>query len=236
MAEEEIGLAMAVNAYAPGVLAEEAASLRAGMIHYSTDYVFDGTKGEPYTEEDEPNPINVYGCSKLEGERAVQSVGGAYLIFRTSWVYSLRRDCFVTKVLRWAREKKTLRIVEDQIGSPTWCRMLAECTAAVIARLSKEGVGGLEAVAGIYHLAGEGYCSRYAWARIILENAFHVMNGLCAELLPAESGQFPTLANRPTFSALRCARFERTFDLRIPQWDDSLSLAIMGLMIGRTGR
>ena len=101
-AESEQGLALAINSMGPGILAEEARQLNAAFIHYSTDYVFDGTKGEPYTEEDEPNPINVYGETKLAGERVIQDVGGAYLIFRTSWVYSLRRPCFVTKVLKWA--------------------------------------------------------------------------------------------------------------------------------------
>jgi dTDP-4-dehydrorhamnose reductase len=117
-----------------GILAEEARKLKSALIHYSTDYVFDGTKGEPYTEEDEPKPINVYGETKLAGEKAVQAVGGAYLIFRTSWVYSLRRPCFVTKVLKWAREQETLHIVDDQISSPTWARALAEATAQIIAQ------------------------------------------------------------------------------------------------------
>ncbi|MDY6873992.1 MAG: dTDP-4-dehydrorhamnose reductase, partial [Chloroflexota bacterium] len=133
-AESEPELAMAINGTGPGILAEEAKRLDAALIHYSTDYVFDGAKGAPYTEEDEPNPINVYGETKLAGERTVQAVDGAYLIFRTSWVYSLRRPCFVTKVLKWAREQETLRIVDDQISSPTWARTLAEATAQVIAK------------------------------------------------------------------------------------------------------
>src|SRR5690554_3593738 len=115
-AESEPEKAYAVNAESPGLMAEEARSLRAGLIHYSTDYVFDGTKGSPYNEKDTPNPLSVYGSSKLAGERAIEQTGGAYLIFRTSWVYSLRRDSFVTKVLQWARQNRSLKLVKDQIS------------------------------------------------------------------------------------------------------------------------
>jgi len=225
-AEEEVELAMAVNAHAPGVLAEEAARLRAGMIHYSTDYVFDGTKGEPYTEEDEPNPINVYGHSKLEGERAIQAVGGAYLILRTSWVYSLRRDCFVTKVLRWARERETLRIIEDQIGNPTWCRMLAEATALVIAKTSGELFDWMNDRAGVYHLAGRGAASRLEWARKIIESDPRNHEQVVKEILPASGSEFPTPAVRPPYSALDCSRFEANFGLVLPPWHSALRWAI----------
>ena len=128
-AESEPELAMAINGTGPGILAEEAKKIGAALIHYSTDYVFNGTKGSPYTEEDQPNPINVYGETKLAGEKTIQEVGGTYLIFRTSWVYSLRRPCFVTKVLEWAKTQEVLHIVDDQISSPTWARTLAEATA-----------------------------------------------------------------------------------------------------------
>jgi dTDP-4-dehydrorhamnose reductase len=133
-AESETEIAVAVNGRAPGLLAEQAQTICAGLIHFSTDYVFDGKKGSPYIETDTPNPINVYGRSKLEGEQSVSQVNGSYLILRTSWVYSLRRESFVTKVLRWSREKQTLRIVSDQIGSPTWARMLGEITAQMLAK------------------------------------------------------------------------------------------------------
>ena len=167
-AESEPELAMAINGIGPGVLAEEAKRLGAALIHYSTDYVFDGTKGEPYTEEDEPNPINVYGKTKLAGEQAIEGIGGATLIFRTSWVYSLRRPCFVTKVLQWARENETLRIVDDQISSPTWARTLAEATAQIVAQGRGDPVEYIREKRGLYHLAGGGSCSRYEWAREIL--------------------------------------------------------------------
>ncbi|MBE0669170.1 MAG: dTDP-4-dehydrorhamnose reductase, partial [Anaerolineales bacterium] len=133
-AEQEPELAMLLNAHAPQVMAEAAHELHAPFIHYSTDYVFDGTKTSAYTEEDPANPLNVYGQSKWKGEQAIAQVGGAYVILRTSWVYSLRGDGFVPKVLAWARAQETLKIVTDQIGSPTWARMLAEATAATVAR------------------------------------------------------------------------------------------------------
>ena len=131
-AENDQDKAMAVNAVAPGILAEEARLLNVVLIHYSTDYVFDGMKGAAYVETDRPNPLNVYGQSKLEGEKNVQQVGGSFLILRTSWVYSLRQGGFVQKVLKWSRENETLRIVADQVGSPTWARMLAEVTAQLL--------------------------------------------------------------------------------------------------------
>ena len=168
-AESEPELAMAINARAPGLLAEEALRLGALLIHYSTDYVFDGNKGSPYLESDLPNPLGVYGQSKLEGERAIQAVGGDALILRTSWVYSLRRDSFVTKVLQWSRQQPMLRLVTDQVSNPTWARMLAEATALL---LVKGGDGWLEWLGerrGLYHLAGSGYASRLEWAQAILK-------------------------------------------------------------------
>src|SRR5574341_1956224 len=156
---------MTVNGSAPGVLAEEAKALKALFIHYSTDYVFDGMKGTPYTEEDVPNPINMYGRSKLAGEQAIRSAGGAYLILRTAWVYSARRDSFVTKVLQWARHHETLRIVDDQISNPTWARMLAEITGLILAH----GIEYIEERKELYHLAGSDFASHFEWARQILE-------------------------------------------------------------------
>jgi dTDP-4-dehydrorhamnose reductase len=141
-AESEPQLAMAINSAAPGVIAETALAQGAALIHYSTDYVFDGAKGAPYTEDDLPNPLGVYGSSKLAGERAIEQVGGAYLILRTSWLYSLRGDSFVNKVLSWARQNPRVRVVSDQIGNPTWARMLAEITAQVLAiRYSQSAIG-----------------------------------------------------------------------------------------------
>jgi len=224
-AESEPELAEAINGKGPGVLAEEARKLNAVLIHFSTDYVFDGTKGAPYEETDLPNPINVYGESKLFGEQAIQTVGGDYLIFRTAWVYSLRRESFVTKVLEWARKKELLRVVDDQVSNPTWARMLAEATAQIFA----QGVGYLRERAGLYHLAGGGYATRYAWAQEILKLDPKKQEQTVKQLLPALSSEFPTPAQRPFFSALDCQKFEQVFNLRLPPWDAALKLALDGI-------
>lgn len=168
-AESETELAMAINGTAPGVLAEEARVLGAALVHYSSDYVFDGMKGEAYVERDTTNPINVYGLSKLAGDLNVQQVDGDYLILRTTWVYSMRQGGFVRKVLEWARKNPELRIVNDQVGSPTWARALAEVTAQVLAMSGSDLTGWLSERKGLYHLGGRGTASRYDWARKILE-------------------------------------------------------------------
>jgi dTDP-4-dehydrorhamnose reductase len=222
-AESEPELAEAINGTGPGVLAEEAHKLNAVLIHYSTDYVFDGTKGAPYGETDLPHPVNVYGASKLVGEQAIQSVHGDYMIFRTAWVYSLRRESFVSKVLEWARKKEVLRVVDDQVSNPTWARMLAEVTAQVLAR----GDGYLRERTGLYHLAGSGHASRYAWAQEILRLDPAKQEQKVKQLFPAQSLDFPTPAQRPLFSALECLKFEQTFDLRLPAWDAALNLALV---------
>ncbi|GMR11328.1 MAG: dTDP-4-dehydrorhamnose reductase [Anaerolineae bacterium] len=227
-AEEESELAMAVNARAPAMMAEQALKQGAALIHYSTDYVFDGTKGAPYVETDAPNPLSQYGKSKLEGEQAIEQVGGNYLILRTSWVYGLRRDNFVMKALRWAGTQKTLRIVSDQVGSPTWSRVLAEITALVLAKGRDDVLGWLQERSGIYHLAGKGAASRFDWAKSILDldpgNDHHSVE----EIRPAQAEEFPTLARRPAYSALSCDRFEEAFGLQIPDWQAALALAMGG--------
>lgn len=225
-AESEPQLAMAINAAAPRSMAELARRHRAVLIHFSTDYVFDGMKGEPYLEKDAPNPLSVYGRSKLEGERAIQEVGGAYLIMRTSWVYSLRRESFVTKVLTWARQNTTLRIVEDQVSNPTWCRMLAEVIAQLIAGAGRDPYDWFGERSGLYHLAGDGYASRFEWAQEILGLYPHKEELAAKEILPAKTADFPTLAVRPLFSALNCEKFYKVFGLRLPDWRVALRLAM----------
>ena len=225
-AEIEPELARAINAIGPGVLAEEAKKINAVLIHYSTDYVFDGTKGSPYIETDVTNPLNIYGQTKLEGEEAIQSVGGAYLILRTSWVYSMRQGGFVTKVLQWAREQDTLRVVDDQISSPTWARKLAEATALVLAQGWDDPAGYISEKAGLYHLAGSGACSRYEWAQAILELDPKKSEQKVRQLLPAKSSQFPTPAERPLVSVLDSRKFAQIFGLRLPEWRESLQLAM----------
>jgi dTDP-4-dehydrorhamnose reductase len=225
-AETEPDLAQAVNATAPAVMAEEASRVRSAFIHFSTDYVFDGLKGSPYLESDPPNPLSVYGRTKLEGERYVQQVGGAYLVLRTSWVYSLRGDSFVTKVLRWSRGKPPLRLVSDQISGPTWARMLAEVTTQLITLGMHDVTTWFSNHHGLYHLAGSGYCSRLDWGLQVMKLDPHRDEQTVPEVLPAQTSEFPTPARRPLFSALDCDHFTNTFHLHLPEWQHALKLAM----------
>lgn len=223
-AESEPELARAINATGPGVLAEEAKKIHAVLVHYSTDYVFDGTKGSPYVETDQPNPLNVYGQTKLEGEQAIAASGCVNLVLRTSWVYSMRQGGFVTKVLQWTREQEVLRVVDDQISSPTSARMLAEITALVLAQGRDDVFGYLREKGGLYHCAGSGSCSRYEWAKAILELDPRKEEQVVKELLPAKSSDFTVPANRPMVSVLKCDKLERALGLRLPAWQAGLKL------------
>jgi dTDP-4-dehydrorhamnose reductase len=226
-AEKVPDLALAINAEAPGVMAEAARELGAGLVHYSTDYVFDGAATRPYAESDPTHPLNVYGQSKLAGEQAIQAVGGAYFIFRTSWVYSLRGNGFVNKVLGWARKNTTLKVVSDQVGSPTWARMLAEHTLlALTPRDSTPLLPWMRDRSGLYHLTGAGYTSRFEWAKAILARDPKRTEQLVQAIEPALTSDFPTPAVRPLFSALDCAKFTQTFTLPLPHWTDSLTEAM----------
>ncbi|HEB96219.1 MAG TPA: dTDP-4-dehydrorhamnose reductase [Sedimenticola thiotaurini] len=227
-AEEEPDLAMAVNGTAPGILAEEAKRLNAALVHYSTDYVFDGSADRPYTEEDEPNPINVYGRTKLAGDRAIEAVGGAWLILRTSWVYGARGHNFFLTMLRLARERETLKIVDDQIGSPTWCRMIAESTAQILARAPLRNSrpdlhGQLTGKAGIYNVTCNGETSWYGFARAILDTTQDERRKL-TQLLPIPSSDYPVPAPRPGYSVLSGAKLQREFGLEMPGWRQTLEL------------
>lgn len=224
-AESEPELAMAINGTGPGILAEEAQKINAVLLHYSTDFVFDGTKGEPYTEIDAPQPISVYGETKLAGEIAIQSTACDYLIFRTSWVYSLRRPCFVTKVMGWAHQQEVLRIVDDQVSTPTWARTLAEATAQIIAQGQGQPLQYLREKRGIYHLADSGYCSRYEWAQAIVKQASRNEHLMVKEIHPAKSSEFPTPAARPSMSPLDCNKFVQTFSINMPLWHVALRTA-----------
>ncbi len=228
-AESEAELAMAINGAAPGVLAEEAKALGAALIHFSSDYVFDGAKGEPYRENDAPNPLGVYGLSKLAGDQNIMQVDGLYLILRTTWVYSLRVGGFVNKVLEWARKNKQLRIVSDQVGSPTWARLLAEITAQLLARGWDDLGGWLTPRKGLYHLGGAGAVSRFEWARAILRYDPHPEEQIVQQLLPALTREFPTPATRPLYSPVCCDLFADTFGLRLPPGEKALQLAMESL-------
>lgn len=222
-AETEQEKARSINASGPGILAEECKHIGATFIHYSTDYVFDGKKGTPYIESDATAPLNFYGKSKLEGEQLVQEAADDYLIFRTSWVYSMRgQGGFISKVLQWSRQQETLRMVTDQIGNPTWARMLAEATGHIVAR----GQGYISERKGLYHLAGSGIASRFEWAKSILELDINRHEQKTKEILPAKTADFPMPAERPLFSALDCSKFESTFELKLPDWQTALKLAM----------
>lgn len=223
-AEKEAERARQINALSVGVLAEAAARLNALLIHYSTDYVFDGQKTCAYVETDEPHPLSMYGQTKLEGEQAIQQVGGAYLILRTAWVYSMRRDSFVTKVLQWSKDRSSLRVVTDQVSNPTWARMLAEVTGQLLSRGGDHFVDWVKERSGVYHLAGNGIASRFDWARAILQ--YNPRADHPVEMVPALSSEFPTPAARPLYSALDCSRFVSAFGLQLPAWEQALQMAM----------
>jgi len=218
-AESEPDKAMQINGIAPGVLAEEARKLGALLVHYSTDYVFEGTKTEPYEESDEPNPLSSYGRSKLAGDRAVQAVGGAHLIFRLCWVYGARGQNFMLTVMRLARERERLRVVHDQVGCPTWSRMVAEATAHAVKQTM--GAADIGACSGIYHLAASGQTSWAGFSRSIVD-LMPAEGKRCVAVDSITTPQYPTPATRPAYSVMSCAKLERVFGLRLPNWEDSL--------------
>jgi dTDP-4-dehydrorhamnose reductase len=211
-AESEPGHADAVNAKAPGILAEEAKRSGALLIHYSTDYVFDGEATAPYDEQSIPNPINAYGRSKLGGERAIAEAGGSNLVLRTSWVYGLRGQNFLTTMRRLAVGREELRVVADQIGTPNWTRSLADATAALAGR----GSGDLAERAGLYHLSGGGSASWFDFARAILAGADR------PRVVPITSAEYPTAARRPRRSVLASSKFADTFGFALPPWQEML--------------
>lgn len=225
-AESEPELAMCINGAAPGVMAQEAKRLGAVMIHYSTDYVFDGTKITPYSEDDPTCPINVYGATKLAGEQAIQAAGIPHLILRTSWVYGMRGNNFLRTMLRLAQEREELRIVADQHGAPTWCRTIADTTARIVALAgdAKNTREWWQQRSGIYNLTAQGQTTWYGFTQAILENAA-VANKLAKQprLSPIATRDYPLPARRPTHSALSCERLMETFT-GLPEWDKALKL------------
>lgn len=210
-AETEPTVADAINGVAPSILAEEAKRLGALLIHYSTDYVFDGSKATAYTESDTPAPLSAYGRSKLGGEQGIAASGARHLVFRTSWVYGLHGANFMKTMLRLGRERDELRVVGDQIGAPTWTRHLADATALILARK--------DIPSGLYHLAAAGEASWHAYAEAIFAEAQGI--GLM-EKSPVvhriTSADYPLPARRPANSRLDCAKFRRDFNLALPDW------------------
>ena len=217
LAESEPGAAFAINAIAPRILAEEAKALGIPLIHYSTDYVFDGSKPAPYTETDTPNPLGVYGQSKLAGEQAIAAVGGEYLILRTSWVYSNHGKNFLLTMQRLLQEKPQMRIVADQIGAPTWAGSIANSTRALIERWQAGEPGEW----GIYHLSAQGETSWFGFAEAIGDH-LRQQGKACAELEPIPSSAYPTPAQRPLNSRLDCSRLLQQWHVSQPHWQDAL--------------
>jgi dTDP-4-dehydrorhamnose reductase len=214
-AESESEVAMAINGRAPAILAEEARRTGATVVHYSTDYVFDGAKPTPYTEDDVPNPVNVYGATKLEGERAIIESGCRHVTLRTSWVYAARGKNFVLTMLRLARERKVLRIVDDQWGAPSWARDIALATVELLSRSDSARYG----THGLYHLAAEGYTSWHGFAQRIFASPQLLTLGIePPELIAVPSAVYGSTTPRPLNSRLNCARIMRETGQRLPPW------------------
>jgi len=215
-AETERDIARRINADAVGELGALLAVRGTPIIHYSTDFVFDGAAHCPYKETDTAIPQNVYGETKLGGELALLESGAPAMIFRTSWVYGARGANFLLTMLRLFKEKDELRIVDDQIGSPTWSRMLAEMTALVLYRVLRGDLD-LKEVGGLYHLTGSGQVSWFGFASAILARA-----GQNCRLIPIVSSEYPAPAKRPAYSVLDNSKFQQTFGLAMPDWRESL--------------
>jgi dTDP-4-dehydrorhamnose reductase len=215
-AESDEATAFQVNAEAPRVIAEESERLGAALIHYSTDYVFDGGKQGSWLEDDAPAPLSVYGRSKLAGEQAITDVGGSHLILRTSWVYGLHGKNFLLTMLKLAETRDELAIVDDQIGAPTWAVTIADATAAII-RDSGESAQ-LAALSGIYHLCAGGHTSWFGFAQAIFAHASIERK---PKLRPITTAEYPTPAKRPSNSMLNTDKFRHTFG-DLPAWDNAI--------------
>jgi dTDP-4-dehydrorhamnose reductase len=228
-AESEPDLAMAVNGIAPGIMAEEAKRLNAAIIHYSTDYVFDGAKEHSYVENDTPNPLNAYGSTKLAGERAIQATGAPHLILRSSWVYGTRGRNFLLTILRLARERSELKVVDDQVGAPTWARLLAEVTSQIVAQhaspLCRQAIP-ISDVSGIYHAVPAGSTSWHGFAAEIMKNVSGHAGQTPPKLVPIPTSDYPLPAVRPRNSCLSNEKLARTFGLATPSWEDSLTMCL----------
>ena len=232
-AESEPELAMAINAQAPRVLAEEALRSNALLVHYSTDYVFDGSKQEPWTEEDAPHPLNVYGTTKLAGEQAIQSTGGRHLIFRTSWVYGPHGNNFLLTMLRLGRERERLSIVDDQFGAPTTSIELAQATRKIVCGVLDGRFGDTKDWAGLYHMT---CCGSTTWRRFteaIFSGAGPLLDGKVPEVVPIETKDYPTPARRPRNSVLSNAKLQDCFGVQLASWEAALEAVLQTLRAER---
>jgi len=222
-AESETALALKINGEAPGVMAEEAKKLGALLVHYSTDYVFDGTKTTPYVETDAPHPLGAYGRTKLAGDQAIQATGCAHLIFRLCWVYGARGNNFLLTMLRLAREREKLRVVRDQTGCPTWSRMIAETTA--LALQQADTAEKARALSGVYHLCSSGQTSWHGFASAIVD-LMPAEEKKCREVEAIASAEYLTPTKRPAYSVMSTVKLENVFALHLPDWHDSLQLVL----------
>lgn len=218
-AETDQERVMAINAAAPGIIAEEAKRLNSLFVHYSTDYVFDGKSPEPYQENDDPRPLNLYGKSKLAGEKIIEEINGKSLIIRTSWVYSLRGKNFLLKMLELSKEKKTLRIVDDQIGAPTWSRCIAEGTSLFLMKCLANPQTEWK---GIYHMTCGGQISWYGFAKAIFEKS----GKDDMELIPIPTSQYPAPAARPKNSLLSNKKLLDACGIALPSWEKALAFCL----------
>jgi dTDP-4-dehydrorhamnose reductase len=219
-AESEPDVARAINATAPGVLAREAAALGATLVHYSTDYVFDGSGRAARDEQAPTGPLGVYGRTKLEGEQAVQASGCRHLILRTSWVYAARGGNFAKTMLRLAAEREELRVIDDQVGAPTGAELLADCAALALRTLAQQ-----PALSGLYHLAASGETSWHGYATHVIERARAAGRPVKVapdRVLPIPTSAYPTPAARPLNSRLDCRRFTASFGLHLPPWQQGV--------------
>ena len=215
-AESELELARTLNALAPGVLAEAAHRVGALLVHYSTDYVFNGSGTTPWIETDATGPLSVYGSTKLDGERAIQASGCRHLIFRTSWVYAARGGNFAKTMLRLAAERERLTVIDDQFGAPTGAELIADITAHAIAQTQRQARQG-----GVYHLAAAGETSWNGYARFVIDTARTLKPSLALavqEVAPVPTSAFPTPATRPLNSRLNTSQLQHTFGLVLPDW------------------
>lgn len=230
-AESEHELAFDINARAPGILAEEAHRASALLIHYSTDYVFNGTKQGPWVEDDATDPLSVYGASKLAGEEAIRSVGGRHLIFRTSWVYAPQGKNFVLTMLRLGRERDSLNVVDDQVGAPTTAAELARATHAIAGGILEKKFGAAAAWSGVYHMTCAGSVSWCGFARAIFERAHVLLDGKAPKVNPIATSDYPTPAKRPLNSVLSNDKLQSTFNVRLAPWQSALDEVLAAIKV-----
>ncbi|AQQ36947.1 dTDP-4-dehydrorhamnose reductase [Burkholderia cenocepacia] len=223
-AETDVDAARRLNAEVPRAFAEEAARLGAALVHYSTDYVFDGTKEGAYVETDATNPQNVYGLTKLEGEQAIAATGCAHLILRTSWVYGRRGKNFLLTMLKLGSERPELRVVSDQVGAPTWSKTIATATAHIVAQaLAADDADWWAQRSGVYHFTSAGATSWHGFAEAIFAQA---MGERAPRVLPIPASDYPVPAKRPSNSRLSHDKLTEAFGLRLPDWADALTLCL----------